>query len=107
MFAAALVVALVTGFHMFSHDMSPLMIALLLLLAHFPGRDRPILRLGVATTLVLLWLPPLYLWLMSKYLTCLIFPILAFVGLVVFHLAGRANGAAPNPYRLTEAVQHD
>lgn len=107
MFAAALVVALVTGFHMFSHDMSPLMIALLLLLAHFPGRDRPVLRLGLATMLVLLWLPPLYLWLISRYLMCLIFPILALVGLTVLHLAGRASEAAPNSYQLTEAVQHD
>src|SRR5216683_774610 len=44
MFAAAVVVALVTGFHMFTHDLSPLLLAMLLGAAHCPGSDRPVLR---------------------------------------------------------------
>jgi hypothetical protein len=107
MFAAALVVSLVTGFHVFSHDLSPLMLALLLVLAHFPPREKPILRVALVIALVLLWMPPVYLWLISKYLLCLLFPILAVVGLAAFLGAAQASDAAPKQHRLREAVQHD
>jgi hypothetical protein len=96
MFAAALAVSLVTGFHMFSHDMSPLILGLFLVLAHLPGRDKPALRFVAAITLVLLWMPLLYFWLISSYLTCLMFPILALFGAVAFYLAVQFGKAAPN-----------
>ena len=76
MFAASIVVALVTGFHMFTHDLSPLLLALLLVAAQFPGRDRPTLRLTLAITMTGFWIPPLYFALVAWHCPYLWFPIL-------------------------------
>jgi hypothetical protein len=87
MFAAALAVSLVTGLHMFTHDFSPLMLALLLVAAHFPGRDRPALRLALGTTLVLFCIPPLYFALVAWHCLYLMSPILMIFGLSALKLA--------------------
>src|SRR6266849_4995833 len=76
MFAAAIVVSLVTGFHMFTYDQSPLMPAMLLVAGHFPGRSQALLRLILGTTLVMFWIPPLYLVLLARHCVYLWFPVL-------------------------------
>ncbi|HWY22003.1 MAG TPA: glycosyltransferase family 87 protein [Candidatus Acidoferrum sp.] len=76
MFAAAVVVALVTGFHMFTHDLSPLLLAMLLVAAHFPGRGRLALRLALGVPLVLFWIPFLYFALLAWHCVYLWFPVL-------------------------------
>jgi hypothetical protein len=76
MFAAAIVVSLVTGFHMFTHDLSPLMLAMLLVAGHFPGRSQALLRLILGTTLVMFWIPPLYFALLAWHCVYLWFPVL-------------------------------
>jgi len=76
MFAAAIVVSLVTGFHMFTYDLSPLMPAMLLVAGHFPGRSQALLRLILGTTLVMFWIPPLYLVLLARHCVYLWFPVL-------------------------------
>lgn len=76
MFAAAIVVSLVTGFHMFTYDLSPLMLAMLLVAGHFPGRSQALLRLILGTTLVMFWIPPLYLALLAWHCVYLWFPVL-------------------------------
>ncbi len=76
MFAAAIVVSLVTGFHMFTYDLSPLMLAMLLVAGHFPGRSQARLRLILGTTLVMFWIPPLYLALLAGHCVYLWFPVL-------------------------------
>jgi hypothetical protein len=76
MFAISVVVALVTGFHMFTHDLSPLLLAMLLVAAHFPGSDHPAVRLTLAITLTAFWIPPLYFVLVAWHCSYLWFPIL-------------------------------
>jgi ABC-type Na+ efflux pump permease subunit len=76
MFAASVVVALVTGFHMFTHDLSPLLLAMLLVAAHFPGSNRPALRLTLGVALVLFWIPLLYFALVAWHCMYLWFLVL-------------------------------
>lgn len=89
MFAAALAVSLMTGFHMFTHDFAPLILAALLVLAHFPKRERSALRFALGATLVLLWLPPLYFALVALHRLYLMFPVLLVFGLSALSLAAR------------------
>ena len=77
MFAVSVVAALVTGFHMFTHDLSPLLLAMLLVAAHFPGSNRPALRLTLGGALVLFWIPPLYFAMVAWHCMYLWFPVLA------------------------------
>jgi len=75
-FAAAVAVSLVTGFHMFAHDLSPLMLAMFLVAAHSPTHGRPALKGALWTTLVLLWIPPLQFLLLAGHRVYLLFPVL-------------------------------
>jgi len=93
MFSAVLTVSLMTGLHMFTHDFSPLMLAMLLAAKHFPGQGRPALRLVLATALVLLWIPPIYFALVAWHGLYLMFPILLVFGVSMLYLAqGPASG---------------
>jgi Glycosyltransferase family 87 len=92
MFAVSVVVALVTGFHMFTHDLSPLMLAMLLVAAHFPGSDRLALRLTLGAALVVFWIPPLYFALLAWHCVYLWFPVLAIFWLGTLRLA--LNGSS-------------
>ena len=96
MFAAAIVVALVDGFHMFAHDLSPLMLAMLLVMAHFPPKGRPALRLVLGTTLVLLWIPGLHFGLLALHCAYLMFPILVVFGIATLTLVDRPGVALAN-----------
>jgi hypothetical protein len=86
MFAASVVVALVTGFHMFTHDLSPLLLAMLLAVAHFPGHDRPALRLALGTAMTLFWIPFLYFALLAWHCVYLWFPVLMIFMIATFKL---------------------
>jgi hypothetical protein len=93
MFSAALAVSLTTGLHMFTHDFSPLMLAMLLAARHFPGQGRPALRLVLATVLVLLWMPPIYFALVAWHGLYLMSPILLVFTVSMLYLAqGTASG---------------
>ena len=92
MFAAAIVVSLVTGMHMFTHDLSPLMLAMLLVAAHFPTRDRPQLRVLVGATLAIFWIPPVYFALVAWHCMYLLFPILMVFAAAATILVGRPIG---------------
>ncbi len=93
MFSAALTVSLLTGLHMFTHDFSPLMLAMLLAARHFPGQGRPALRLVLATVLVLLWIPPIYFALVAWHGLYLMSPILLVFAVSMLYLAqGPASG---------------
>jgi hypothetical protein len=87
MFAAAIVVSLVTGFHMFTYDLSPLMLAMLLVAGHFPSRSQGLLRLILGTTLVMFWIPPLYLALLAGHCVYLWVPVLMVFLIGTFKLA--------------------
>lgn len=84
MFAVSIVVALVDGFHMFTHDLSPFILALFLVAAHFPGRERPALRVILATCMTIFWIPPILFGLLDLHGFYLLFPpllIFAFAAL--------------------------
>jgi hypothetical protein len=91
MFAVSVVVALVTGFHMFTHDLSPLLLAMLLVAAHFPGSDRPALRLTLGAALVVFWIPPLYFALVAWHCMYLLFPVMI---VFMFGVSRQAEDAA-------------
>ena len=95
MFAAAIVVSLVTGLHMFTHDLSPLMLAMLLVAGHFPGRSQALLRLILGTTLVMFWIPPLFFALLAWHSVYLWFPVLIAFLFGTLRLA--ACGETPAP----------
>jgi len=76
LFAVSVVVALVTGFHMFTHDLSPLLLAMLLVAAHFPGSNRLAPRLTLGAALVAFWIPPLYFALVAWHCMYLWFLVL-------------------------------
>jgi hypothetical protein len=75
-FAASVVVSLVTGFHMFTHDLSPLMLAMLLVAAHVADSEREWLRYALFGCLTLFWIPPIYFVLLGHDLFYLLFPVL-------------------------------
>lgn len=95
MFAAAVVVSLATSLHMFTYDMSPLVLAMLLVTKYFPGRSHTRLRVLLGTTLVMFWMPPLFLLLLARHTVYLWFPVLMFFLFGVFKLAGTAPERVP------------
>jgi len=91
MFAGAVVVSLMTGFHMFTHDFSPLMLAILLVVARLPGKDRPVLRLMLKITLQVFWIWPLYFVLVAWHCLYLMFPVLTVFALATLRLAANPS----------------
>lgn len=91
LFAASLGVALLTGFHMFTHDLSPLMLPLMLVMARLPGQSQA-LRLMGGASLVLLFTPPLYLVLISRHCLYLLVPILLTFTFISLKMADREEG---------------
>ncbi len=87
MFAVAVVVSLVTSMHMFTYDLSPLFLAMLLVAGYFPGRSHTLLRLVLGTTLVMFWMPPLFLLLLARHSVYLWFPVLILFMMGTFKLA--------------------
>jgi hypothetical protein len=92
-FSAAVVVSLMTGFHMFAHDLSPLLLALLLVTAHFPAPGRMPLRVALGTTLGIFWAPPVHFLLLAGHCAYLLFPVLLIFTVATLKLAGNSlNG---------------
>jgi hypothetical protein len=87
MFAVTIVVSLVTSLHMFTPDLSPLIITMLLVVRYFPGHSHNFLRLVLGTTLVMLWMPPLFLLLLARHSVYLWFPVLMMLMIGIFKLA--------------------
>ena len=73
MFAAAVSGSLLSSSHMFTHDFSPLVLAMFIALASLPPRNHRVLRVVMIFTLVVFWLPPVYFVLVAfhgMYLMC-------------------------------------
>jgi hypothetical protein len=100
-FAVAVAFSLVTGFHMFAHDLSPLMLAMFLVAAHIPTHGRPALRAALWTTLVLLWIPPLHFLLLAWHRVYLLFPVLMAFAFAALQLA---SSLAPS---IQPSIQED
>jgi hypothetical protein len=76
MFAAAVAGSLVSGSHMFTHDFSPLVLAMFIALDSLPPRNHRGLRVVVIFTLVVFWLPPVYFVLVASHGMYLMCPVL-------------------------------
>ncbi len=76
-FSAAVVVSLMTGLHMFTHDFSPLILALLIALAHFPDRTHRALRWILRVSIALFFFPPIYFMLVAWHGMYLMFSVMA------------------------------
>jgi hypothetical protein len=75
-FGAAIVLSLMAGLHMFTHDFSPLMLSLLIAMAYYPGHSHPALRWCMAGCIGSFFLPPLYFVLVAAHEMFLLFPLL-------------------------------
>ena len=96
MFAGAVAVSLMTGFHMFTHDFSPLLLAMLLVLAHFPGEDRRRPRQLLKATLGIFWAWPIYFVLVAWHSLYLMLPVLLAFAMVAIRLATTQGGPLTN-----------
>jgi hypothetical protein len=76
MFAAAVAGSLLSSSHMFTHDFSPLGLAMFIALASRPSRSYRGLRAAMLSTLVVLWLPPVYFILVAFHRMYLMCPVL-------------------------------
>ena len=76
MFAAAVSGSLLSGSHMFTHDFSPLVLAMFIALASLPPRNHRVLRVVMIFTLVVSWLPPVYFVLVAFHGMYLMCPVL-------------------------------
>jgi hypothetical protein len=107
MFGIAIIVSLVTGFHMFTHDLSPLILALLLMLAHLSDSDG-LLRGVLRGCVVVLWIPPVYFALLAWHHIYLLFTVLLVLTIGMMRLASLPTNTVSNhagPERIREAVQ--
>ena len=103
-FAASVVISLVTGFHMFTHDLSPLMLAMLLVAAHVAHSDRKWLRYALLGCLTLFWIPPVYFVLLSYGLFYLLFPVLLAFAVGALKLT-KALKSTPHLFRPAPLVE--
>lgn len=94
MFAAAIAVSLAAGSHLFAHDLSPLMISLLLVAAHFPARGLRALRCLLGASLAVFWATPLVFILLTRHEVYLLSPVLIIFALGVLHLAAKQPAEA-------------
>jgi hypothetical protein len=94
MFAAAVAGSLLSGSHMFTHDFSPLLVAMFIALASLPSRGHRGVRAALIFTLVVLWLPPAYFILVAfhgMYLMCPVLALFAIAAVVSKKYVGRAS----------------
>lgn len=77
MFAAAVAGSLLSGSHMFTHDFSPLLLAMFLAWASLPSMKQRALRTAMIVTLLVFWLPPVYFVLVAIHGMYLMCPVLA------------------------------
>jgi hypothetical protein len=96
-FAIAIVVSLITGFHMFAHDLSPLLLAMLLVMPQIPKQGSVGLRVLLWSTLVFFWIPPIYFVLIAHHCMYLLFPLLVIFGGGTLKLAVEAGSDHADP----------
>jgi hypothetical protein len=87
MFAAAVVVSLITGFHMFTHDLSPMLLSMFLVVGHISKSSKVVARIALFTSLGIFWLAPIYFLLLSWHCMFLLVPVLAGFAVGTINLA--------------------
>jgi Glycosyltransferase family 87 len=84
-FSAAISAALLCGSHMFTHDFSPLLLAMFIGLANLAPRGQQPLRAAMIFNLLIFWFPPIYFILVAVHGLYLMCPVLLlFVFTAVF-----------------------
>ena len=91
MFAASIIVSLVTGFHMFTHDLSPMLLAMLLMVNHLPKGGHRTFRSVVLALLVVLWIPLIYFVLTAAHAAYVLFPVLMIFSFAALWLGTHAS----------------
>ncbi len=76
MFAVAVAISLVTGLHMFIHDLSPMMLAMMLVAARIGASPRLGLKVVLLTCMTLFWIPPVYFVLLARHRMYVMVPLL-------------------------------
>jgi hypothetical protein len=89
LFSVAIVVSLLTGFHMFAHDISPLLLAMFLVMPKISQHESTALRILLWSTLVLFWIPPTYFILVAQHSLYLFCPIMMIFGCATLALSQR------------------
>jgi glycosyl transferase family 87 len=90
-FATSIVVALVTGIHMFAHDLSPLALSMFLVLPHLGHRGAGGWTAVTFVCIVLCWIPPLYFLAIAGHSLYLLFPLLSLLALGITQVSEGNN----------------
>jgi hypothetical protein len=102
-FASAIAASLVCGSHMFTHDFSPMLLALFLAGANFPPRPHRGLRFGLAATMVLFWSFPIYFLLVAWHCLYLMCPVLLLFAISALRASRHVVGQAPEDVQFVTA----
>jgi len=97
LFGSAIAASLLAGSHMFTHDLSPLLFSMLLILAHFDGANAKV-RVLLVFTMAVFWTFPLYFLCVAYHCLYLMCPVLV---LFVFAAVQMAKTVEKN--RVVEA----
>jgi hypothetical protein len=97
MFAASIVVSLITGFHMFTHDLSPMLLSMFLVAAHTSSSNKTAIRFTLLACLAVFWFAPIYFLLLSWHYMFLLAPVLMAFAVGAIKLAANLE---PAPFAL-------
>lgn len=89
MFAAALVTALVTSPYVLTHDLTLMLIPVLLVLGSSGWASKSSLTRILTVCIGILYVPPVYVLLLRNHIQSLLFPVLLFFALGTLYLAAR------------------
>jgi hypothetical protein len=103
MFASAIAASLVTGSHMFTHDFSPMLLALFLAGANFPPRPHRGLRFALAATMVLFWSFPIYFLFVAWHCLYLLCPVLLLFAISALFASRQVAEQTPNKIQFVGA----
>lgn len=87
MFAAAVVISLITGFHMFTHDLSPMLLSMFIVAANIANCKNRGLRMTLVFCLTVFWLAPIYFLLLAWHCMFLLAPVLVIFAMACIALA--------------------
>jgi hypothetical protein len=94
-FASAAAASLLTGSHMFTHDFSPLALALFIAAANFPDRSHRELHWTLIATVVLFWTFPIYFLFVAWHCLYLLCPVLLLFGFSTLLASKYVGGHMP------------
>ncbi len=100
MFSSAIAAALLSGSHMFTHDFSPMLLALFLVGASFPRRPHQVLRSTLAATMALFWAFPIYFLFVAWHSLYLMCPVLLVFGISALLASREVTEQTPNEIRV-------